>query len=86
MGGKLRRLALIKGERKADKVRYMRVECFENPLLTELTYQLVRGTVAVDFDARENKPGCKALRNHRTKFRVAPEDVCRLYLKKERIG
>ena len=86
MGGKLRRLALIKGERKADKVRYTRVECFENPLLTELTYQLVRGTVAIDFDARENKPGSNAPRNHGTKFRVAPEDVCRLYLKKERIG
>ncbi|MCY4198960.1 MAG: MvaI/BcnI family restriction endonuclease [Gammaproteobacteria bacterium] len=47
---------------------------------------VVRGTVAIDFDARENQPGSNALRNHGTKFRVAPEDVCRLYLKKERIG
>jgi hypothetical protein len=45
-----------------------------------------RGTTAIDFDCREAKPGSSALRNHGTKFRVAPKDVCRLYMKKERFS
>ena len=57
---------------------------FENLHLTLLISELVNGTVAIDFDAREARPGSAALRNHGTKFRIYPENVCRLYLKKER--
>ena len=45
----------------------------------------VAGTVKIDFDAREAKPGSKGLRNHGTKFRISPDDICRIYAKKERL-
>ncbi len=84
-GGKLRRLLLVKGEREGNQVRFERVDCFENLQLTILMAELTKGVMAIDFDAREKSPGSKTLRNHGTKFRVPPENVCRLYLKKERM-
>ncbi len=81
---KLKRLLLVKGERSGQKVRFIRADMFENLHLTLLISELVNGTVAIDFDAREARPGSAALRNHGTKFRIYPENVCRLYLKKER--
>ena len=84
-GGKLRRLVLVMGSRSGQKVRYERVDCFENLQLSFFIYEVVRGTVKIDFDAREMRPGSKGLRNHGTKFRVAPDDICRLYSKKERL-
>jgi hypothetical protein len=85
IGGKLRRLVLVKGERRGQEVRYNRVDCYENLLLTDFVYEVVRGTVAIDFDVREMTPGSKGLRNHGTKFRVPPDDVGRLYKKKDRL-
>lgn len=85
-GGKLRRLMLVKGEKDGNKVRFIQADCFENISIGFLIYEMIRGTIAIDFDAREMKPGSDGLRNHGTKFRVAPEDVCRLYTKKERFS
>ncbi len=82
---KLRRLMLVRGERDGQKVRFERVDCFENLHLTLLIAEMINGTIAIDFDARESKPGSDVLRNHGTKFRVAPDHVCRLYLRKERL-
>lgn len=59
---------------------------FENLQLSFFIYEVVRGTIKIDFDAREASPGSKGLRNHGTKFRVEPDNVCRLYAKKERIS
>jgi hypothetical protein len=84
-GGKLRRLMLVRGERIGQRVRFNRVDCFENLHLTLLIAEMIQGTIAVDFDVREMSPGSKGLRNHGTKFRVFPDNVCRLYLKKERL-
>jgi hypothetical protein len=84
-GGKLRRLILIKGKRDGQKVIYDRADVFENLQLTFFIWEVCSGAVRIDFDARESKPGSKGLRNHGTKFRVAPSDVCRLYAKKERL-
>lgn len=84
-GGKLRRLMLVRGERKGQQVRFHRVDCFENLHLTLLIAEMIQGTIAIDFDVREMRPGSVSLRNHGTKFRVAPDNVCRLYLKKERL-
>lgn len=84
-GGKLRRLVLVRGTRKGQNIRYDRADCFENLQLSFFIYEVVRGTIKIDFDVREAKPGSKGLRNHGTKFRVAPDDVCRLYAKKERL-
>ena len=41
---------------------------------------------AIDFDAREMTPNSVGLRNHGTKFRVAPENITQLYIKKERFS
>ncbi len=84
-GAKLRRLVLVRGIRNGQKIRYDRVDCFENLQLTFFIWEIVKGTVKIDFDAREATPGSKGLRNHGTKFRVSPEEVCRLYAKKERL-
>lgn len=85
-GAKLRRLVLIKGKRNGQTVVYNRVDIFENLQLTFFVWEVCNGTVCIDFDARETKPESKGLRNHGTKFRVAPGDICRLYAKKERLG
>ena len=84
-GAKLRRLVLVRGKRQGQRVRFERIDCFENLHLAFFIYEVVRGTVKIDFDAREARPGSKGLRNHGTKFRVAPDDVCRLYAKKQRL-
>lgn len=83
---KLRRLIAVKGERVGQKVRFVRADCYENFHLTLFVSELVNGTVAIDFDVREMKPGSVGLRNHGTKFRVKPENICRLYFKKERFS
>lgn len=85
-GAKLRRLVLVGGEKIGQTARYDRVDIFENLQLSFFIYEVVRGTIIIDFDAREARPGSKGLRNHGTKFRVAPDNVCRLYAKKERIS
>ena len=66
-------------------MRFNRVDAFENLHLTLLISEMINGTIAIDFDVREMRPGSAALRNHGTKFRVAPDNMCRLYLKKERL-
>ncbi len=81
-GAKLHRLVLVRGERRGQKVTYDRIETYESLQLTHFILELVSGTIRIDFDARESKPGSVGLRNHGTKFRVAPNDVCRLYGKK----
>ena len=85
-GHKLRRLLLVYGERAKQEVRFTLADCFEDLHLTLFVIEMTTGTVAVDFDVREAKPGSRGLRNHGTKFRVAPHNVCRLYLKKERLA
>lgn len=85
-GAKLRRLVLVRGKRKGQEITYTRVDCFENLQLTFFIQEVINGTVKIDFDVRELKPGSKGLRNHGTKFRVSPDEICRLYAKKERIS
>lgn len=85
-GAKLRRLVLVRGIKQGQEVIYDRVDVFENLQLTYFIMEVVKGTVKIDFDAREMKPNSVGLRNHGTKFRVSPDDVCRLYAKKDRIG
>lgn len=85
-GGKLRRLILVEGHRDGNKVRFGRADCYENLHLDNFIYELQRGTICIDFDVREASPGSQGLRNHGTKFRVSPDDVCRLYTKKERFS
>jgi hypothetical protein len=85
VGGKLRRLALVKGVRHGQKIKYVQIDCFENILLSEFINELLCGTIKIDFDVREAKAGSVGLRNHGTKFRICPDDVCRIYAKKERI-
>ncbi len=84
-GAKLRRLVLVRGKRNGQEVSFDRIDCFENLQLSFFIYEVVTGCVKIDFDARESTPGSKGLRNHGTKFRVSPNDICRLYAKKERL-
>ncbi len=85
-GAKLRRLLLVEGQRSVQKVSYYKAYLYETIQLSSFIFEVLRGTVKIDFDAREMKPGSKGLRNHGTKFRVSPDDICRLYAKKERLG
>jgi hypothetical protein len=84
-GGKLRRLVVVQGVRRERSVRFWRADLYETLHLTQLAEALTSGRIAIDFDVREASPNSKGLRNHGTKFRVAPEDLCRLYLKHERL-
>ena len=84
-GAKLRRLLLVRGIREGQRVRFIRADAFETFKLTDFIYEVLRGEIAIDFDVRESSPGSNGLRDHGTKFRTAPDAVCRLYLKKERL-
>ena len=84
-GAKLRRLLLVKGERSKRTVNFLYADAYETFHLADFIYELIRGSIALDFDCREQNPGSSGLRNHGTKFRIPPTSICRLYLKKERI-
>lgn len=84
-GAKLRRLILVKGEAKKRNVRFLYAEAYETFHLADFVQEILRGSIAIDFDCRQSKPGSVGLRNHGTKFRVSPLTICRLYLKKERL-
>ena len=79
---KLRRLLLVRGKRSGQQVEYLRADCFEELQMAELINEIVRGTICIDFDMRATET--RAIRDHGTKFRVSPDDVCRLYNRKKR--
>lgn len=85
-GAKLRRVILVKAERKGRDVLFKRADIFENLALPSFVEQVANGTVAIDFDAREARAGSKGLRNHGTKFRVSPDNMCRIFAKKQRLS
>ena len=85
-GAKLRRLIMVRGEKDGRKIRFTRADAYENFHLADFIWEIMSGTIAIDFDVRAYVPGSKRLRNHGTKFRVPPDAVCRLYLKKDWIA
>ena len=52
---------------------------FWEPQITNLIEAIASGIVRVDFDARENAPPKKTLRNHGTKFRIKFENLQFIY-------
>jgi hypothetical protein len=42
---------------------------------------MINGTIAIDFDVVEETAASVGWRGHGVNFQVAPESVCRLYLK-----
>lgn len=74
---KLRRLALVEGERKAGRVRFLRAYGYQEPSPTRFIESISSGVVAIDFDARTTTG--KGLRNHGTKFRISVDHLGELY-------
>lgn len=85
VGSKLRRLIAVKGEKKGCEVRFLQADAYQEFSLTDFIAEVLRGVIMIDFDCREKRPGSTALRDHGTKFRIAPEQICRLYMDKSRI-
>ena len=87
VGAKLRRLVMVQGERRnhGRQVRFLRADAYETFHLADFVYEVLQGNIAIDFDAREREPDSDGLRNHGTKFRVPPESICRLYMRKWRL-
>ena len=85
---KLRRLALITGTRhkKRQEFTYKSIRLYVDAKPFAFLDAIKRGIVAIDFDAREMRPGSDALRNHGTKFRIAVSDLHKLYEKNESFG
>ena len=82
---KLSRLILLKGIRRNRVVEFLRADAYESFNLADFAKEVLRGTIAIEFNARESKPGSVGLRNHGTRFRVSPLQIRRLYSKKERL-
>ncbi len=81
---KLRRLIVVKGERKGNQVRYLSAELFREPKADEFIAAICDGRIAIDFDARTksknpNVDGWKA-RNHGTKFRIKIKNLSDMYI------
>ncbi len=72
---------LAEGERTGRRVRILRADACQAFHLADFIYDILIGRIAVDFDPREARPGSDGLRNHGTKFRVAPEGIRRLYMR-----
>lgn len=92
VGAKLRRLILVKGEKRTSKgartaheVRYVQADAYEEFSLMDFVAEILRGVIVIDFDAREISPGSHPVRDHGTKFRIPPGEICRLYMDKRRI-
>lgn len=83
---KLRRLLLVKAHRSVKRVKFSEAHAFENFKVSDFIYEMTRGTVCIDFDAREATAGSGGLRNHGTKFRVHPRDIYKLYASKQPLG
>jgi hypothetical protein len=84
-GGKLRRLAVVRGVKRGRQVRFESADLYENMHLTELADCLTDGRIAIDFDVREKDAGNHVLRDHGTKFRVRPSALRDLYDKHEQL-
>lgn len=74
---KFRRLIVVSGKRRKDVVRYDTAHLYWEPQITRFVDAVVKGVVAIDFDARTNNG--KGLRNHGTKFRIKYEQLRHLY-------
>ena len=53
-GSKLRRLVMVKGERKPGQVRFVRADAYETFHLADFVMEVLRGEIAIDFDVRES--------------------------------
>lgn len=84
-GAKLNRLIMAEGERKGRDIRIVRADAYQTFHLTDFVYEVLMGRIAIDFDAREARPGSDGLRNHGAKFRIPPDGICRLYMRKWRV-
>ena len=82
---KLRRLVVVQGVKSGTRVRFDRADLYENMHMSQMAEALTDGRIAIDFDVREAKAGSKGLRNHGTKFRIAPDALRKLYDKHERL-
>ena len=80
--GKMRRLMAVRGTVSKGHVRYLIADLYREPQITRFIDAIVKGIVAIDFDARTTAG--RGLRNHWTKFRVSPEDLPKLYTYHER--
>lgn len=78
---KLRRLIAVKGQQESidgfKHVRYDAAHLYWDPQLASLIDAVTKGMIAIDFDARTNNGS--GIRNHGTKFRVAVENLHKLY-------
>ena len=84
-GAKLRRLLLVKGEKDGQRIRFLQTDAYQEFSIVDFIAEVERGTIVIDFDVRESKPGSIGMRDHGTKFRIKPEEVCRLYMDKQRL-
>lgn len=80
---KLRRLILVHGQKKKDRVKYEGAILYWEPKATGFIDAITNGLVAIDFDAR-TKSDDRAIdkgkvRNHGTKFRIKAADLPKIY-------
>jgi len=83
---KLRNLAVIKGERKNNWVRFDNAHFFREPQVSKLMSAIESGVIFIDFDARESRPGSRTLRDYGTKFRIRFDGLKLIYHEYEVIG
>lgn len=79
---KLRRLIIVHGKKRGDKVDYKTAMFYWEPQLSEITEALKTGLMAIDFDARTTDGS--GLRDHGTKFRIHIDDLHHLYGKSKK--
>ena len=80
---KLRRLAVVRGEKRNGKVLYKSARLHWEPNSTGFIHAIESGIVAIDFDARTQE-GTEGLRDHGTKFRIKLDDLKHLYSESKR--
>jgi hypothetical protein len=88
LGGKLRRLIVVKGEiqnHPTRRVIYRSAVAYWEFKISGFFQALVEGKVFIDFDARTKEQGNSTLRNHGTKFRIKMDDIPSIYEHSQKI-
>jgi len=76
---KLRRLLLVDATKKGMKAAFGPAAAYSDPYLRRFPDMVAGGDIAIDLDARYRSPESPAIRDHGTKFRIAVDDLPKLY-------
>ena len=75
-GSKLRRLIMVKGIKRNQTVQFLQADAYETFHIADFVYEVLRGSIAIDFDCRESKPGSD--RTSKSRYKISHISMVRM--------